>query len=169
MTSKQKTRRIPLTQGKFAIVDAEDFDRLNQHKWYVVKDRNTYYALRKIKSNGRQTILSMHQEIMPTPKGMEINYINHNGLDNCKANLRFCTHQQVQFTRKKIKAKTSRFKGVSWYKKYRKWAALIRHNYKCYFLGYFDNEVEAANAYNTKAIELFGEFARLNFPKDQVA
>lgn len=74
---------ILLTKGKFAIVDAEDYDWLSQYKWCAVKSRETFYAQRW--SNG--TTVSIHREIMCAPKGVICDHKNHNGLDNRKSNL----------------------------------------------------------------------------------
>jgi hypothetical protein len=152
---------IPLTQGKFAIVDAEDYDRLNQDKWYAGKCKNTYYAGRV---EGGKTI-KMHREIMHAPKGVLVDHINHNGLDNRKRNLRLCTHAQNCYNQQASATGTSKYKGVSWHKSNSKWSARIRCDRKFYNLGEFDNQMEAAMAYDDKAVELFGEFACLNFPE----
>ena len=152
---------IPLTQGKFAIVDAEDYDWLSQYKWYACKCKNTFYALRKM---GRATIV-MHRQIMHASKGVLCDHKNHNGLYNRKSNLRLCTNAQNSFNRKPKKNGTSKYKGVSWHKCNRKWSARISCNGKVYHLGYFDNQMAAAMVYDDKAVELFVEFAYVNFPE----
>ncbi|MBA7605706.1 hypothetical protein ES703_12840 [subsurface metagenome] len=152
---------IALTQGKFAIVDAEDYGRLNQDKWYAGKCKNTYYAGRV---EGGKTI-KMHREIMRAPKGVLVDHINHNGLDNRKSNLRLCTNAQNCYNQQACATGTSKYKGVSWHKSRSKWSARIRCDRKLYNLGEFDNEMEAAMAYDDKAVELFGEFAYPNFPE----
>ncbi len=160
---------IPLTQGKFAIVDGENFNQLSKYKWHIVKARNTFYAARAINhktSNGKykcETIY-MHRFILGAKKGQHTDHKNHNGLDNRCCNIRLCTHRQNQYNRKLIKIPTSsKYKGISWKKRDRKWEARIGFNYKTIFLGCYDNEIEAAKAYDKKAKELFGEFAYLNF------
>ncbi len=152
---------IPLTQGKFAIVDAEDYDWLVRYKWYATKAKNTFYACRV---EGGKTI-KMHREIMRAPKGLVCDHINHNGLDNRKRNLRLCTHAQNCYNQRGGATGTSKYKGVSWDKRSSKWSARIRCNGKLYNLGDFDNQMEAAMTYDDKAVELFGEFAWLNFPE----
>ncbi|MBA7691068.1 hypothetical protein ES703_99606 [subsurface metagenome] len=152
---------IPLTQGKFAIVDAEDYDRLNQYKWYASKCKNTFYACRV---EGGTTI-RMHREIMRAPKGLICDHIDHNGLHNRKGNLRLCTNAQNSYNQQACATGTSKYKGVCWHKCRSKWSARIRCDGKFYNLGDFDNEMEAAMAYDNKAAELFGEFAWLNFPE----
>jgi len=167
MTNKQKSKRIPLTQGKFAIVDAEDYERLNRHKWCVENYHNTYYAQRGIIRNGKHISIRMHQEVLSIPHGTRINHRNGNHLDNRKSNLRPATRKQSSYSARPMKNCTSKYKGVCWNKSMKKWCASIKCNYKPYHLGYFDNEKPAARAYDRKAIELFGEFAYLNFPEDQ--
>jgi len=85
---------IPLTRGQFAIVDAEDYSQLCQHKWCLSRARRTCYTQRHFKLNGRWTGVSMHRHLVTTPPGMEIDHINHNGLDNRRCNLRVCTHSE---------------------------------------------------------------------------
>ena len=152
---------IPLTQGKFTIVDAEDYDRLNRYQWYACKCKSTYYAGRV---EGGRTI-RMHREIMRAPKGVLVDHINHNGLDNRKSNLRLCTNAQNCYNQRASSNGSSRYKGVSWHKCSRKWSARIRCEGKFYNLGDFEDEIEAAMVYDDKAVELFGEFAYLNLPE----
>jgi hypothetical protein len=154
-------RAIPLTQGKFAIVDAEDYDWLSQYKWCVQKAGDCLYAVR---SKKRATI-KMHREIIGAPKRLMCDHIDHNGLNNCKSNLRLCTNAQNSYNRQARINCTSKYKGVSWKKADRKWQVLIGFEGKRICLGLFDNEMEAAMAYDDKAIELFGEFACVNLPE----
>ncbi len=158
-----KPKKIPLTQGKYAIVDAEDYQRLSKHKWCAAKMNDTYVAARhSVHLNNK--VVYMHRDIMNPPKDMQVDHINDNRLDNRKANLRVCTVSQKQATQKPGINKTSRFKGVFWFKRDKKWLSKIMCNYRRYHLGLFDNEIDAARTYDHKAIELFGEFARPNFP-----
>ena len=159
-------RRIPLTQGKFAIVDPEDYERLAKYKWFAIRFERGYYALRRAKdSKGRQRNVRMHREIMGEPKGKIIDHINHNGLDNRKANLRVVTSQQNTWNKRKQRGGySSRYKGVSWFKRLGKWQVRITYNGKSIFIGYFDDQITAARAYDAKAAELYGDYAALNFP-----
>ena len=155
---------IPLTRDKFAIVDAEDYDRLNKYKWHALKGQRNYYA-RNHRPNG--TVL-MHRVILNAPRGLVVDHINHNGLDNRKRNLRLCTAaQNSQNRRPRTRPnKTSKYKGVTFDKNRNRFAAYIKHNKKAYFLGRFKDETDAAKAYDKKAKELFGQFAYLNFPEN---
>jgi hypothetical protein len=161
-------RRIALTQGKYAIVDPEDFDRLNTYKWHAKRVPGRFYAGRTgPRHKGKPgPVILMHREILDVGRGMVVDHINHDGLDNRKANLRPATLAQNSRNRRKVKTAGhySKYKGLTWYKSKQKWGAMIMANRKSKFLGYFDDEVEAARAYDVAARELHGEFAALNFP-----
>jgi len=107
----------------------------------------------------------MHQMVIKVPDGMVTDHINHDGMDNRKDNLRAATHSQNMRHRKKCSgAMYSKYKGVSWKKKSRKWVAQITCEKKAIHLGYFRDEIEAAKAYDRAAIKYHGQFACLNFP-----
>lgn len=95
---------------------------------------------------------------------MEVDHINGDGLDCRRGNLRLCTSQGNNQNRRKTKAYTSRFKGVSLDRSRNQWRATIKLNRKLKYLGRFESQRAAAHAYDIAAIKLFGEFARLNFP-----
>lgn len=155
-------KEILLTQGKVALVDNEDYDRLMQWKWWALHDRGgNWYAQARI--NGKRT--RMHRFIMGAQKGQMLDHINGNGLDNRECNLRLCTNSQNQHNQKmRRKEASSIYKGISWYRNLEKWKAQITYNRKHMHLGYFSNEIEAARVYDKRAVELFGEFAKTNFP-----
>ncbi len=151
-------KEIPLTQGKFAIVDDKDYDWLSKWKWCY----NSGYAVRMSPGvNGKQRKILMHREILQTLKGTETDHINGDRLDNRRYNLRVCTHSQNMMNQRKTRG-CSRFKGVHWHKAHKKWHAKIKKERKNQHIGYFDVEDNAALAYNEAATELFGEFASLN-------
>jgi hypothetical protein len=151
-------REIPLTQGKVALVDDEDYERLSCHKWRALRNKNRWYAMR---DGGGRKIL-MHREIMGAPQGLQVDHIDGNGLNNQSCNLRICTNAENQHNQGVRSSNTSGFKGVSWYKRYRKWQVAIRIDGERKYLGYFSNKVEAARAYDNAAKRYHGEFARLN-------
>ena len=159
---------IPLTQGQFAMVDDEDYDRVNQFKWFAQKCRSTFYAGRKTpRVNGKQTYQLMHVFIMgDNPLKLDIDHMNGDGLNNQKHMLRFCTHQENSMNQKKpIRKCSSIYKGVCWYKATSKWMAYIQINRRLKHLGYFNSEIEAAMAYNMAAIKHYAEFAFINIIK----
>ena len=160
-------RRIPLTKGKYAIVDPEDFERLNKHKWHAVRQNNTFYAIRCVGTRKKKIRIRMHREIIHPPDHLVVDHINHNGLDNRKANIRPATRAQNNFNRLIIKRKnsSSKYKGVSWKKGKKKWHARIHVNGEYKFLGYFKEEIQAAKAYDKAAKKYHGQFASLNFPE----
>lgn len=153
-------KKISLTQGKFAIVDDDDYEQLSRWKWYALKRRETFYAVRKYK---RKTMIFMHRQILQLTKGdsKETDHRNHCGLDNRKQNIRICSKSQNHQNQRPRKLGMSKYKGVVWHKK--KWQVQIGHRGKEIYLGRFDNEIEAAKAYDHKAKELFGEFVYTNF------
>ena len=172
-------KKIKLTQDQWALVDDEDYEMLTEHKWSALRDHKTkdrFYVKRNspTDSNGKRKIILMHREITNAPKGKVVDHINGNPLDNRKENLRVCTQQENTMNRRKHKNNKSGYKGVSYKKKkkdmineYSKpWQAQIRHNQKSICLGYYRIKKEAARVYDQKAVELFGEFAVLNFPEE---
>lgn len=163
-------KKIALTQGNFALVDDEDFERLNKFKWHYNKEKraNTGYARRhkSIKKDGKrkQIIVSMHTFIMNTPEGFEVDHKDSNGLNNQKSNLRVCKSAQNKKNYPPLKGSSSKYKGVRWHKASNRFVAEIFENGKQKHLGTFKNEIDAAKAYDEKAKEVHGEFAFLNFP-----
>jgi hypothetical protein len=159
-------RTIPLTKGKFAIVDPEDYDRLRKDKWYAHDSKHTFYAVKSL-TNGKtlpRRNMYMHHLLIDIPPGMFPDHINHNGLDNRKANIRPATHTQNVWHRRKFKVQSrSRFKGVDWAKDMKRWRARIRVNGKRIYLGSFTDETDAAKAYDRAAKKYHGQFAVLNF------
>lgn len=143
------------------IVDADVFEWASQYQWSANDGpRGVFYARGKI--NGQRTYL--HRRIMNAPEGMQVDHINGNRLDNRRCNLRLVTSRQNCMNNGGQKHKTSKYVGVCWFPDCSKWRAVIVYNRKQYHLGLFDSEEEAARVRDAKAIELFGEYARLNFP-----
>ena len=106
----------------------------------------------------------MHHLVIDIPKGFFADHINHNGLDNRKANLRLATRTQNIWHRKKFKKPSrSQYKGVDWANDMKRWRARIRVNGKRIYIGSFENEIDAAKAYDNAAKKYHREFAVLNF------
>ncbi len=159
-------RRIPLTQGKYAIVDPDDYERLSQYNWHVRKTTQTFYAKRSALTRRTVTPIYMHRCVIKVPAGMVADHINHNGLDNRKANLRPVTRAQNNRHTKKINTKCrSMYKGIYYDRRDGVWCARITCNGKAIYLGSFKDEIEAAKAYDQAAKKYHGEFAGLNFPQ----
>jgi hypothetical protein len=159
-------RRIPLTQHQYAIVDPDDYPRLAKYKWHATKGRNTYYAQRKVWNGKKELTIRLHRQVLNVPETLLVDHINRNGLDNRKANLRPATHWQNACNSPKFRPTKSRskYRGVTWHKRKNKWCARIRVKGQTKSLGYFDDEVGAAGAYDEAARRHHGEFAALNFP-----
>jgi len=164
-------RKIPLTRGKFAIVDPEDYPRLAKYKWFLAKSPTGSYATRwqRLKNKNARKRIWMHREIIHIPKHMVCDHKNRNGLDNRKANLRPATVSQNLCNRSKRRTKTrSKYKGLEWDKIQRKWKARIQLNGRKIYLGSFAGEIDAAKAYDKAAKKYHGEFAALNFEQKQM-
>jgi len=161
------TKLISLsTEGKFAIVDDDVYERLLPFNWtYVLYDDNEY--ARRTQRNERKSIsVFMQYEIMGTKKGLILDHIDLNGLNNTRNNLRWATYSQNLHNRGVYKNNTSGYKGVSWFKRDQKWRADIAVDGKNIFLGYYADILDAVAAYDEAAIRYMGEFARpnLNLP-----
>jgi len=155
-------RRIPLTRGKFALVDSADYYHLAKFQWFAEFGGRTFYATRK--QNGKA--VKMHRYIMFAPSHLVVDHIDRNGLNNTRANLRLCTAaQNMRNVVSNVRA-TSKYKGVHWNKRMKRWAAAIQFEKKQYHLGYFTDQIAAAKAYDKKAMELHRQFACLNFPSE---
>lgn len=146
------------------LVDDEDFEYLNQWKWFYTKYKTSSKVFRiergiKEKGSFKCKTIYMHREIMKAGKGKVVDHIDHNPLNNQKENLRLCSYSQNSMNMTPRKS-LSKYKGVCFRKG--KWNAHITLNYKQMHLGVHDTEEQAALAYNIKAKELFGEFAYLN-------
>lgn|SRR5574341_661910 len=155
-------KQIPLSQGKFAIVDDEDFEALTRYKWHLT---NKGYAARKGYVKEKYKTILMHREIMGVNEASRHTFVDHSDrdtLNNTKDNLRVCSHAQNQWNKAKSDKKTSIYKGVSWDRQYSKWRVSICFGGKTRNLGRFDDELKAAEVFNREAIKCHGEFARIN-------
>jgi hypothetical protein len=142
-----------LSNGEEFYFDKVDYEIIKSRKWY--KSKLGYVT--DCRANYLNVVLLNPQ------KGYVTDHKNGNGLDNRRNNLRICTQQQNVFNQKKRTTKTSsRYKGVSFSKRANKFIAYISCNYKRTYIGTYKNEIDAARAYNNKAIEYFGEYAKLN-------
>jgi len=153
------TKKYPNT---FTIVDEENYVNLNQWKWY---SHARGYVYRDTQKNKKKTRIYMHRYIMKPQKGMEIDHINHNPLDNRKSNLRICEQRQNSINRRSIRGK-SIYKGVYWHNQIKKWHSSIKGKNRKISLGCHETQEDAAKAYNCAARILHGEYAYLNKIKE---
>lgn len=148
---RKETRKVKLSNGKYAIVDVSDYASVSKLSWHF----RMGYATRW---NGD----SMHRILMKPEGRLEVDHINGDRLDNRRSNLRVCTRSQNMRNRKTATRTKSGFKGVAWHKGNKKWIAHLKTGGKTIHLGYFTDKKKAALAYNNGAIIHHKEFANLN-------
>ena len=151
-------REIQLTQGQVALVDDDQYEYLNQWKWYAHEGTKTFYAARQsLKVNGKQHAIFMHHIVAGyPPMGFETDHRSGRGTDNQRHNLRFVTRRQNQQNQRNGRKKSSKYPGVTWHKRNKRWQAQIRINGKRTYLGLSINEKEAFEIY-CQAVEKLGE------------
>jgi len=161
-------KKIPLTQGKYAIVDDEDYSYLNRLKWHCIEIEGVGYnfkipALTLLSVDKKKSFqFPMVNLLIRIKPNMVVIHKNKNSLDCRKSNLaQTLKGGKVHYSRK-IKGTYSKFRGVHWDKSVNKWRSSIMKDSKSYFLGYSDSEITLAKRYNKKARELYGEFAYQN-------
>lgn len=157
-------KEIQLTQGKVTFVDDEDYEYLSQFSWHTLNNGYTSYAVRKLspkKGEKKRKVILMHREILGNDSCDTVDHIDGNGLNNTKSNIRIATFSQNSANSKKTKG-ISKYKGVTWLKKNKKWRAEITIKGKSKHLGCFTCEEDAAEAYNQAALMVHCEFAKLN-------
>jgi len=154
--------KIKLPGGRFAIIDAEDQGRASICKWTYSRSNNRVgYARNK-------RVGYLHRFIMQAPEGCEVDHVNGDTLDNRKSNLRICSPSQNRINHRLPKViGTSKYRGVSWNKKNKKWVAFVSHPNRPRArknVGSFNSEIEAALAYDRSTFSMYGEYSKLNFP-----
>ena len=165
-------KTIPLTQGLVAVVDDEDYERLSVYRWHATRNSKSlkWYAARNAPTSGGRYggKIRMHREILNAPDGLDVDHKDGDGLNNQRSNLRLATNTQNQQNRSRnLRKSATPYKGVS-YKPHgmKRYTARIYHNRKEITVGLFLTAEEAARAYDAKATELFGEFAKLNLASE---
>jgi hypothetical protein len=160
-------RRFYLGEGKWAFLDVKDYYRLRIFKWVVYGTGKNLYAVRlRVTGPNKTKTVYMHREIMNHPSGLLVDHRNRDGLDNRRSNLRLATHAQNAYNCSKRKNASSQFLGMYFNKERSTWDSQLMHNGKRIWVGRFKTEIEAARAYDRAAIKFHGEFARLNFPRE---
>lgn len=145
-------KAIELTRGMYAKVDDDDFEPLSKINWYYAK---VGYACNR-------RVGYMHRIVTKAPKGVFVDHINGDKLDNRRSNLRFCNRSQNAANSIKAWGNTSKYRGVAWKKDKKKWKAYITYSGKQIHIGYFDDEELATEARDNKARQLHQEFFRSN-------
>lgn len=152
-------------KNSIVLLDDEDYDLvIAQGAWHINNKGYVHRFTSHGYINGRQQtkVMLLHRLIMNAPKDTEIDHKDGNPLNNQKSNLRISTHHQNMMNRKKQKNNKSGYIGVRWIESRKKWKAAIVLNKKENHIGYFVDLQEAVRARDAKAIELHGEFAKLN-------
>ena len=149
------------TNKLFSKIDDEDYEKVSKYKWSILKNKfNKVYACRQYKYNGKLVRVFLHRIIMNVVTNEKIDHIDGDSLNNQKINLRKCTNIENTYNQKTSVRNTSGYKGVHWNKN--KWRVVIQKDRKKYYFGVFEDIEEAKTVYNSKAKELFGNFAELN-------
>lgn len=147
--------------AKEVLIDDEDYKKISPYTWSVNLDNGNFYAGAWV--DGKR--IRMHRFIMgATDPEKLIDHRNGNTLDNQKDNLRDSTKSQNNCNRISKRNASSKYLGVSFDKARNKWQSHIKDTKtkKHHYLGRFDSEKDAAIAYNSRAIEIHGEFAKIN-------
>lgn len=146
-------KQIPLTQGKITLVDDDIYAAIGHFKWYALKSRNTWYAVRNfVKDNGKQSKLYLHHCVIGLPlDNNEVDHKDGDGLNNQNYNLRIVSGRFNSSNRHDFRSgsKSSQYSGVTWFATRNKWKAALQIKGRNKHLGYFDNEQDASAAYQT--------------------
>lgn len=161
-------KKIPLTQGKFAFIDDEDYPIVSLFNWFTQKCDNIFYAITHVEINNKRTTLRMHRLILNLKSHEITDHSDMDGLNNQRYNLRKCTYSQNRMNGKGHRGSSSQYRGVCWHKQNKKWVTQARFKKKVINLGYFSSEIEAAKIYDNATKVFYKEFARLNFPEKNI-
>jgi hypothetical protein len=157
-------REIPLTQGYVALVDDEDYESVSQFNWHALITRHTVYARRWTRMPNRRIVYLHRMLVCPEGERLWVDHIDGDGLNNTRANLRSVTQAENSRNRRPQIRNQSGFKGVN--RQGSNWRAAIQQENMYTHIGMFETAEQAAKAYDEAALEHFGEFAFLNFPKE---
>ncbi len=147
-----------LGNGTYFKISDESLSKVNKYKWRLNKQG---YAVSTYRKNGKVLHLRLHRYLTECPPDLCVDHKDGDKHNYQLDNLRRCTKSQNQWNKSKVSG-SSKYKGVVWINDVKKWRVNIRCYNKRYFIGLYELEEDAAKAYNIKAKELFGEFAKLN-------
>lgn len=158
-------KQLKLSNGNATLVDDEYYDELSVFNWH---ENSAGYALRNATVGGVRKQILIHRQITDAPKGLVVDHIDGDPLNNTSDNLRVCRHRDNLRNQKLRKTSLTKYKGVTRYKNVsgEVWTSRITKNDHMLSLGTFDNPHDAARMYNFWALDMFGEFAHLNVITD---
>lgn len=161
--------KVPLSKGRFSVISIEDAEKVLRLKWHLFENKTNgrkpvRYAATKSMKNGKRISIYLHRFIIDAPKGVEVDHINGDGLDNRSSNLRLATRSENARNFKSSRKSACGFRGVFQYNKNKRFGVKITVNKTVYILHGFLDAAEAALFYDLKALELHGDFATLNNP-----
>ena len=142
-------------------IDEEDYELIKDFNWGVDTRKYETHERKYIQFKYKGKKVNLHRLLMGFPKGLQVDHKDNDPLNNRRSNLRTCTTSQNNANGKARKG-SSKYKGVYFDKACNKWRSKIRKNGRIHHIGYFKCETKAAKAYDAKALELYGEFARTN-------
>lgn len=153
--------KVQLSRGGYALVDPEDYHEVSQYRWYSAEvSPGMIYAMATVEGKS----VYMHRLIMQPPKGMIVDHINGDRMDNRRSNLRICTWTQNNANTKRPRKNKSGYVGVRRTPS-NKWEAAVQVDKKTKHLGTFDTAEDAARARDKAALEAYGKYCYLNFPE----
>lgn len=157
----ETTVLVTLRGGIQSLIDKDDLPVIERYVHHFNKRHG--YACCNVGPNGHTHPVPFHKMIINAPKGMYIDHINGNRLDNRRCNLRLVTPSMSRVNSAPKRNSKSGYKGVVWHNQMKRWGAQIGVYGKVETLGWFDDPADAARAYDAKAKEIYGEYARQNF------
>ncbi|KKR95846.1 MAG: Pathogenesis-related transcriptional factor and ERF protein [Candidatus Uhrbacteria bacterium GW2011_GWF2_41_16] len=152
------------SKNQYAIIDPEDYWKISKYDWLLCESKSKKFYAVRLADWG---IVNMHRDIINAPTGKVIDHIDRNGLNNTKRNLRIASISQNGWNRTGLNNHSSKYKGVCWCNRRKKWRASIKYNGIYKHLGYFKTEEDAAKTYDEAAKKYHGEFGVLNFEQDK--